>query len=301
MANSFRRTFTLPLVSLLVGCVAGILLQKYSVPGMLLYQLSAPADARWADFDVERTEVDIGSIPREGLMVALTFGQSNAANNGETPLDSGPGVFNFYDGKLYRARDPLLGATGRGGSPWTRLGDRLIESGRYRAVVFAPIAVGQTLIRQWVPGGEWHHRIVDTIRDLERAELKISHLLWHQGESDAKQHTSGVEYSDHFASMLESIRLEGVDAPIYVSVATWTRGTHSVGEIADAQRSLVDHRKILSGPDTDAMGFCGRFDGTHFSTDGLVQVADLWMNALTRQSEVSRKPRDLGPGSRGPN
>lgn len=230
-----------------------------------------------------REEVDLAEVSLDGAMIALAFGQSNAANTGETRHDSVSGVFDFCGGHLYHAGDPLVGTTGDGGSVWTRLGDRLIESGAYPAVVFAPIAKSSTGIAEWAPGGGLHHRIVDAIAALRASGLEPTHLLWHQGEKDAGAlDTPRVEYEAHLLAIAASIRALGVSAPLYVSVATRRAGTRGDPEIAAAQRSVVNGRDILAGPDTDQLGYGQRYDGTHFSTEGLDRAAALWFEALTR-------------------
>src|SRR5215203_6355453 len=72
-------------------------------------------------------EVNISELKSdEYTMIALTFGQSNAANRGQKKYTChNKKVLVFNDGKLYRARDPLPGATGPGGSVWSLLGDML--------------------------------------------------------------------------------------------------------------------------------------------------------------------------------
>ena len=221
----------------------------------------------------------LGDVRPERMMVALVFGQSNAANSGETRYSPSGGVYNFYRGQLYRAKDPLLGATGRGGSVWTRLGDRLIAAGHYDAVVFVPLAVGNTSIARWTTGGDLHGGVLQAIREVQALGLNFTHLLWHQGESDTG--TPADAYRSMFLAMLASIRSEGVDAPIYVSVAT---RCHQLGPnevVRQAQQELVDPaRNIHGGPDTDSLGERYRYDGCHFSTGGLGRFAEIWLRVL---------------------
>ncbi len=213
------------------------------------------------------------------VMVALAFGQSNAANSGETRYRPREDVYNVYRGKLYRARDPLLGATGRGGSVWTRLGDKLVATGHYDAVVFVPLAVGNTAIASWTVGGELHAGILNAVRDVQAQGLGVTHLLWHQGESDLN--TPADAYRSRFRAMLASIRSEGVDAPIYVSVATRCHQGGPNETVRRAQQSLVDPaRNIYAGPDTDTLGRRYRYDGCHFSAQGLERAAELWLRVL---------------------
>ncbi len=238
----------------------------------------------FAALPLERRAEPVSKNLTEGVrsgrvMVALAFGQSNAANSGETRYSSRENVYNVYRGKLYRARDPLLGATGRGGSVWTRLGDRLIAAGHYDAVVIIPLAVGNTAIASWTVGGELHAGVLKAVREVQAQGLSVTHLLWHQGESDPN--TPADAYQSMFKAMLASIRSEGVDAPIYVSVATRCHQQGPNETLRRAQQSLVDPaQNIYAGPDTDTLGRRYRYDGCHFSTEGLERFAELWLSAL---------------------
>ena len=256
-------------VLLILGGLGGVLLQ----PGPLRPLADLAATTR-------RTEVPIRSVRSGRVMVALPFGQSNAANSGETRYRSRGRVYNFYGGKLYAARDPLLGATGRGGSVWTRLGDRLVAEGHYDAVVFVPLGVGATGIARWAPGGDLHAKVLGAIREVRGSGLGVTHLLWHQGESDVGT-TGTLAYKTMFLDLLVSIRNEGVDAPIYVSVTTRCHNQGADRTIRRAQQELVDPSLgIYAGPDTDKLGRRYRYDRCHFSTEGLDEFADLWLRAL---------------------
>lgn len=232
---------------------------------------------------VGRAEVPLTALGAKRTMVALVFGQSNSANSGETRHRSRPGVYNFYRGKLYRARDPLLGATGRGGSVWTRLGDKLISERAYDAVVFVPLGVGATPVARWTAGGDLHEKVLDALREVQTAGLTITHLLWHQGESDVGR-TSTQAYKRMFQDMVLSIREQGVDAPVYVSLATRCHTQKPDETIRRAQRELVSPpRRIYAGPDTDTLELRYRYDRCHFSTEGLERSAELWLGALISQ------------------
>src|SRR5262249_20128010 len=78
-----------------------------------------------------RTRVDAAIFREPRTAVLFILGQSNAGNYGETLYTPTCAVYNFniLDGHYYPAQDPLLGATGDGGSPWGILGDELIAHG----------------------------------------------------------------------------------------------------------------------------------------------------------------------------
>ena len=224
------------------------------------------------------------TLPKSALsrvMVALVFGQSNAGNGGETPGKVHQNVFELYRDRLYEARDPLLGATGDGGSVWLPLAAKTIESGAYDAVVLVPFSVGTADIASFAPGGSLHDALLAVIGRARANGLAFTHLLWEQGEADAFGRTSGSDYRDRFAAMLASIRLLGVDAPIYVARTTRCAKVRPSTELSSAQAALVDPAAgILAGPDLDTLGFADRYDGCHFSTEGLERAADLWLAAI---------------------
>ena len=70
--------------------------------------------------------------------VILGVGQSNISNEGDPSALYEPlgevYNFNFFDGKCYAAKDPLLGASINRSNVLTRVGDLLVERGKYRRV-----------------------------------------------------------------------------------------------------------------------------------------------------------------------
>jgi hypothetical protein len=215
------------------------------------------------------------------VMVALVFGQSNAGNWGESRRIAGPRVYSFFRGRYERARDPLPGADGQGGSVWTRLGGKLIAAGLYDRVVFVPAAIGATEIAEWAPSGRLHQDLLRNVREARRARLVFTHLLWHQGESDAALGTAAEDYQARFLALLAAIRALGVDAPAFVAVATRC-GQYPPNEaIRNAQRGLVNPALgIFAGPDTDQLGPEYRYDGCHFSDQGLDAHAQMWLEVI---------------------
>lgn len=227
-------------------------------------------------------EVDCASIRDSGrIMVVLAFGQSNAANSGLVRKESGHRVFSFANGRCYRARDPLPGATGRGGSIWTRFGDIAIGKGLADAVLIVPIAVGATMARDWSPGGRVHHRLVEGLRGPLATGFEFTHLLWMQGEHDAINKTPRKAYFNEMTRMIVAIRSGGIKAPIFVSQTTMC-GSASSEAVRRAQRQIAEERKdVFPGPDTDAIGRKYRFDGCHLSEEGLEEAARAWIKAIS--------------------
>ncbi len=78
--------------------------------------------------------------------------------------------------------------------------------------------------------------------------------------------------------MVDEIREYGVNAPIYVSVETYSYG-NSNSYIQQAQRDLVNiDAGILPGPNNDEIK--DRWDGVHFSEKGLDKLASLWLESI---------------------
>ena len=227
-------------------------------------------------------EIDLKKINKDNLMVILTLGQSHSANFGERKYKCKERVYFFYEEKFYLAKDPILGADGDKGSVWTRLGDDLIENDLSDTVIFINIGVGGSRIDMWRPGTCLHHKILESIDSFENYNLKITHIFWHQGSSDAWYHSSNkaLEYKHTFSEIVRSIRDYGVEAPIFICQSTYSYG-NSDYFIKKAQKDLVSmDRNIFPGPDSDSIDYSYRYDGVHFSDKGLEILSDLWLEKI---------------------
>jgi hypothetical protein len=213
--------------------------------------------------------------------VMLIAGQSNAGNHGDTKFTPGPGVYNLnlYDGACYLAADPLLGTTGTQGNFATQLGDNLVQSGTYRAVVLLPIAMAGSSVTDWAPTGIFHRRLLVALARAQAAKLRITHFLWQQGEADIVL-GSGQEYIHTFEDIFISMRQHGMLAPIFV--ARGARCGFDSSEITSAQETLVNQaRGIHPGPDTDSLGRKFRdAENCHMNAEGVRRQAAMWAQAL---------------------
>jgi hypothetical protein len=226
-------------------------------------------------------EVPLPQAASGRTMVALLAGQSNAANAGTDPMDAVPGVYNLYRGRCYVARDPLLGASGQGGSVWLRFGRRVLESGLYQTVILVPVAIGGTRIAHWTPGGELCRRIPDAIRQTHALGLRFTHVFWHQGESDAQYGTAQAVYERSLRAIIGQVRHAGVDAPMIVCRAARLRDIDGPQIIAAQNAVISSTANVFPGPDTDAdLGGDMRFDGLHLNARGFEAFAQGLLAAL---------------------
>ena len=236
--------------------------------------------------------VSLSNLEQDGkTMIALTFGQSNAANNGQNPYTPhNATVYNYYEGKLYKAKDPLFGATREKGSVWSRLGDMLIDSGLYTKVIFIPIAVGGSEIACWT-NGDCVKKLQQTLQRLDSQHIRLTHIFWHQGETDNIKNTSKAKYKEQLATILKNLR-SYQNADVYISLASFhpsainkPLGIDSV--IRNAQQEFInENRGVLQGPDTDTLIYAiHRYDSVHFSDFGLNAFAKLWLQSIIHKHE----------------
>lgn len=230
------------------------------------------------------------SLPLEKAddsLVLFTFGQSNSANHGQGRYQPRHAQYNYFEGKLYPASDPLIGATGEGGSVWTRLGDKLVEAGMAKQVTLVPIGVGGVRIGAWAKGGELYGKLVQTVEQMKQDGIEPDYILWHQGETDNILNTSTSEYVRLFETIRDVFRSRGIDAPIVIAQASYhpTCLDEAKGKdeaIRRAQKQLTGkYEDIYLGPDTDTLDkVWQRADGIHFSEIGQELHAEMWRDAL---------------------
>jgi len=271
----------------LVGYLLGVATRDAFVHRAMDYW--CPGGRCGFDDTADREVVDCARFGPEAARTAVLFagGQSNAANYGQLPIAPRDAVFNFnwFDGRCYLARDPLLGPDGNGGSVWTRIGDLLAARGRYDQVLIVPVAVGGSALRRWIPGGDLHSRIVAAKLQLDAAGIRVTHVLWHQGERDAELDTPADQYIEQFGAFVDGLRELGIDAPVYAAVATACGGPGRES-LRAAQRALPERfAGVHPGPDTDTLDRLEqRYDACHFSDSGLDAHARLWLDAVWPES-----------------
>lgn len=219
-------------------------------------------------------------------LTVIVFGQSMSTNSFEVRRSCGKKCFqlNHLDGKFYQGSDPFLGITGDGGSLMSRLGKLFIEQGRYKQVLFVPVGVGATSIKQWIGCKNLYERVVSAYNLLHKHNIEPDLILWMQGESDSSTPGWGdigaAEYAGLFASMVNEFRNNGIMSPIFVAQSSVCLNNGSPNVIY-AQKIVSGHlRGVYSGPNTDLIKKEYRFDGCHYSDSGLDLVAKLWFDTI---------------------
>ena len=207
---------------------------------------------------------------RVGVLVA--FGQSNSANHAEYKFSSDElnGVFNYFNGSCYLAQSPLLGATGGDGEWITLTSKKLIEEGVYDKVIVVSSGMGGTSIARWSDENDLHNMLMDVLENLSN-DYRVTDMIWHQGESD-RIYTHTEVYETYFMSMIDSIRDAGINAPIFMSVASicGEEGSWAYpNRVSNAQTRLVDVDGVELGVNTDELvPIQLRYDNCHFAKAG---------------------------------
>jgi hypothetical protein len=245
-----------------------------------------PYSLSYRDHDTAgRSRVEPDTAASTG--VYLVYGQSNASNSGQLGYEVHGDVLQAFEGSFYRYRDPALGGNGGNGSVWGMLGDRLIDSGQHRQVVFAVASIGGITLEQMLEG-QLYNYLVHCHRQLMARFGRVDGLLFHQGEYNHRLHSGNNDYYRHFVELLEHLRRDGVSSPVYLSQTTRCGIRSSDTALLDIQDRLIrDHPGVRRGPNSDLLSdpVFRLPDKCHFSLEGNRRLAELWHRCLLRPSE----------------
>jgi hypothetical protein len=227
--------------------------------------------------------------------VLLVIGQSNAANHAEKKLNTRypQHVINYHNGHCYVAQSPLLGATGEQGEFITAVADQLMDRHLYQDVVIVSSAIGGSSITRWQVDGDLNQMLLETLSQIK--DYQITHILWHQGETDFGLSLNETVYAKSFNSLRNSLRDVGVTAPFFIAQATkcgdnpyWTQ----VNPVTTAQRKLADQPNTVLVANTDALLTAKdrRRDLCHLSETGQSKIAAAYAEAIEKDQPL-RAPK----------
>lgn len=231
--------------------------------------------------------------------VLLVLGQSNASNHAGQRYSSehGEQVVNFFDKRCFIAASPLLGATDTRGEYWTLLGNLLIASGKFDNVVIAPLAFSGSEVARWMRGGDINGLLVETARQLQDVGYRVTDVLWTQGEIDYVKGTSAESYRERFLSMVDTLRQQGIAAPVYVSITSKCLEPSNEGFKVDAPDNAIVRAQlalpkngngIKQGVNIDALlDDVDRYDDCHIGATGEEKVSRIWANLLLADRQTA--------------
>lgn len=233
--------------------------------------------------------------------VFVTAGQSNSANFGTPRQKAKEDRVVYYDGRSYiPAEDPIPGGCGDGGSVWSILGDRIVES-QGVPVCFRSASLTWTEVKNWMPPDtQLYKNLVQCVNAFGTNGVRA--VLWHQGESDTLVKTSAAVYRDRLKAITIALNRDcGYRLPWFVAQASFHTGSGKPEqeEVAKGQQMLWAEKIAFKGAVTDdLLTATYRSDGVHFNQAGLHAHAERWFGALKAQygwKGVAGKP-GLGAG-----
>jgi hypothetical protein len=128
------------------------------------------------------------------------------------------------------------------------------------------------------------------MKQLQDAGYRITSVLWVQGEKDLVIGTTAEAYQEHFMSMVDTLRQHGVQAPVYISIASKCLEPSNGGfkehipdnAIVRAQLALSKSgHGIREGVNSDALlDADDRYDDCYIGGTGAEKVSRAWMNLL---------------------
>ena len=226
--------------------------------------------------------VSCAKIAAQKPIVILAIGEANAGNHGARAGDRDIPIAVIADGKCSMAADPLPGATGAGGSIWYRVPRYLTKLVPQRPIVFSVLAVEETSIADWTDiASPLRARLLERIQAMQTLGLAPQLVLWQQGETDAHNGTTGLEYAaalDKLALLLEQAK---VSAPIVLAESTVCRSEPEELIRKAIEAKVEKDPRFKLGPDTDYEIHAGyRRDQCHISAEGLNRAGQLWAETI---------------------
>lgn len=208
----------------------------------------------------------VPSTATDNITTILAFGQSNSANYADpkASIEYEHPNFTFINKMGY----------GSGTSVWPRLAKSLINHDG-RKVVIVAIGLGGTSINFWASDG--FEGGVGGYGGLLSSKIKsynLTHIIFHQGETDAHALMPKAVYKTRFLTMMTWIR-EITEVPFYLSIAHKCVPDTLNLDIQQAQiESANEIDGVYPGPNTDEYATEEhRFDGCHFNALGLDRFA----------------------------
>lgn len=229
-------------------------------------------------------------------LVLIADGQSNMADVAPSVYSPANPTkisnFNIFDGALYEAKDPLMGATcfpTTPGHPALRVADTLITNGKFDHVVIVPIGTGATAVAEHATAPLLNRMAVTFGRLAARGMVAGTNItvviIWGQGESD--HGTSQAAYTASLTTVINASRAAGFAGKWFVAEQTYLGGVDTT--VQAAQLAIVNHGAgIWAGPNADALvgnicvgaAACRVVDDIHFSDAGSASYAAAWVTAL---------------------
>ena len=265
-------------------------------------QTAAPAAPVSADCRAKRE--------RPGYDVVLLAGQSNMVGFGlgfDAAIDAQPDPrieqLALDSKRIVAAVEPLQhpGSVNRVGLGMSFARAYLQTLPSPRKLLLVPSAVGDTgfLERRWNPGDDLFESAVKRMNAAlaQDAGNCVAALLWHQGEADAEQNATSVQYAAHLDRMIQGFRsriANAAQAPFVLGqfVPDWTPGPKVSQRAVGAAISETPNRVALTAVVSSA-GLSSNIragDRIHFDAAGQRELGRRYFDALSKLMATAPAP-----------
>ena len=209
------------------------------------------------------------TCPLEATAIFIA-GQSNAANHAKNAAETtSPHVLQYFNGRCYIARSPILGATGIMNNAFHAV---MVDYQKRigGTVVYSVFGVAGQPISRFSAGGIYNESLQRAYSSLNRT-YPIKYFLWQQGENDASARLTAEQYIGSWTAMISSVNIQ---TPLLArSTICFDLSPYDTA-VGRAQDSL---RAGLGGPNTDyEISFSDRYDRCHFGSSGVAKLSQQW-------------------------
>lgn len=212
-------------------------------------------------------------------LVVVAFGQSNSSNHLQPRMaDTTNQVYNFYQGKCYIASDPMLGASGRGGSIWVPMGQKLAAA-THKKIVISSFGIGGSTIQRWEYPKDLGGHMARNLAAVRDVYPHIDYFLWIQGESDVDDNAPA--YGATLLRLIEVTKKWFPDSQFGISSTSFCADRMNT-DITDKQKEIATTTPgVFWLGDTDQFRSAGyRRDNCHFDAKGTEAVVDEFMKHM---------------------
>ena len=208
--------------------------------------------------------------PKDSYVI-VGFGQSNSANSAGHRFHTDKRIVNFFNGKCYAANDPMLGASGIGGSVWIPLTEELNIEGKL--IVLATLGIGGTKVSEWLDGEYLLPFYRENIDSLNRFYENPNAVVWIQGESDVL--TEIEVLNKQLKKWFRILRKDFEKSNIYITGTSYcfANSNENILKIQKSNAKEID--AIYVGSTDELIDQSLRYDDCHFSEKGIRALASL--------------------------
>jgi hypothetical protein len=209
----------------------------------------------------------------ENALVIIGFGQSNSANHtGHRFNSEDNSIINFFDGKCYQAKDPMIGATGSQGSIWIPLAKK-IKKKNGKKIVIASFGVGGTSIQQWLEDQELTDFYNFNLFMLKKTYSNPDMAFWIQGENEINTDPDDLRnyYNKFFSQFLSKFPKTN----LYVTGTSYCNGKKNKNVIKIQKETAKKTGAIYVGETDSLVGSKFRYDDCHYSEKGVDELTNM--------------------------